>query len=158
MGLTYAPMKLIDYTQHQALLPALDTPDLLGAIRALAQAMAAAGQVDDPDLLVDDVLRREQVGSTAMPGGLVLPHAASAGARRVTLGLATLIRPIEVRDDEGQPCQADVVVLLTCPPGQSRAMLWVLARLARAIQGGLVDGLRNAGTQEAMADLLSELA
>jgi len=150
-------MKLIDYTQHQALLPALDVPDLLGAIRALADAMAATGQVDDPEVLVADVLRRERVGSTAIPGGLVLPHAASAAARQVTLGLATLAHPIDVLDDENQPGQADVVVLLTCPRGQSRAMLWVLARLARAIQGGLLDSLREAETPEAMARLLYEL-
>ena len=157
MGLTYAPMKLIDYTQHQALLPALDAPGLHEAIRALADAMAATDLVTDPEVLVADVLRREAAGSTAMPGGLVLPHAASEAARAVTLGLATLSRPIEVLDDEGLPCPADVVVLLTAPPGQNRAMLWVLARLARAIQGGLVQDLRDAHSAEAMAASLRDL-
>jgi len=150
-------MKLTDYTTERALLPALETPDLLGAIRALAGAMRDAELVTDANLLVDDVLRREEAGSTAMPGGLVLPHAASAAARSLTLGLTTLAHPIDVVDDEGRTCQADVVVLLTAPPGQSRAMLWILARLARAIQGGLVDRLRTAESAAAMAGLLDQL-
>ena len=44
-----------------------------------------------------------------MPGGLVLPHATSAAARQVTLGLATLAHPIDVIDDEGRPGQAGTV-------------------------------------------------
>jgi mannitol/fructose-specific phosphotransferase system IIA component (Ntr-type) len=147
-------MRLSDYTTERALLPGLVVRDLDTAVKRLAGAMAAGGLVRDPALLARDVMRREAEGGTALASGIVLPHATSQAARRVTLGLATLAQPVSALDSEGEERRVDVVVLLTAPPGESRAMLRMLARLAREIRGGLLDRLRRAASASTMAALL----
>jgi mannitol/fructose-specific phosphotransferase system IIA component (Ntr-type) len=155
-SLQYAAMKLLDYTTEAALLPRLVCADLEGAVISLAGAMATAGLVSDADRLVRDVLAREAEGGTALPEGLVLPHARSGAAGVVRLGAASLVEPIVCHSGDGEDYPVDVVMLLTGPPGDPRAMLKVLARVAREVRAGaLVPRLRQARDRAAMAAVLA---
>ncbi len=149
-------MKLVDYTTQDALVPRLVCADLGGRRNILTTAMAGAGLVRDPVVLVRDVLQRETEGGTALPEGLVLPHSRSTTAPDVCLAVATLARPVLARDSDDQDRPVDVVVLLTGPPGDPRAMLRVLARLAREVRAAdLLRRLRGAATPRAMAAVLA---
>lgn len=154
MPLTYAPMRLSDYTTEAVLLPAVVDRDLGTVVKRLAGAMAAAGYARDPMVLARDVMRREAAGGTAVEGGLVIPHALSEAAIGVRLAVATLVAPVPARDAAGEDREVDVVVLLCAPPRDSRAMLRVLARLAREIRGGLLLRLRAAQRADQMIELL----
>jgi len=151
-------MRLLDYTTEMALLPNQEEPDLGAVIKRLAGAMAGGGLIGDPAILVRDVLHREAEAGTGLIEGLVLPHALSQAADRVQMAVATLRRPVAARDSDGADLEVDVVVLLTAPPGESRQMLRVLARLAREIRAGLAERLRQADTVEAMVRLLSGIS
>jgi mannitol/fructose-specific phosphotransferase system IIA component (Ntr-type) len=148
-------MRLLDYTTEAAMLPVLVDRDLGTVVKRLASAMSAAGLASDPAVLARDVMRREAAGGTALPSGLVIPHATSEAARGVHLAVATLERSVVARDDAGGDQLVDVVVLLTAPPGESRVMLRVLARLAREIRGGLLERLRRATSAGGMVELFA---
>ena len=156
MALIYAAMKLLDYTTEAALLPRQVCPNLGQAVKRLAHAMSRAGLVSDAAILAGDVLRREAEGGTALPEGLVLPHARSETVTGVCLGVATLLRPVPARGSEGEDRQVDVVVLLTGPADQTRAMLRVMARVAREVRtGDLLERLRGAADRRAMTAVLA---
>jgi mannitol/fructose-specific phosphotransferase system IIA component (Ntr-type) len=149
-------MKLLDYTTRAALLPRQDLPDLHSVVARLASELADSGSVLDATVLTGDVLRRESEGGTALPEGLVLPHARSEAARRVCLAVATLVKPFPARSGDGEEHLVNVAVLLTAPPTGTRQMLRVMARLAREVRGsGLLDRLRAAGTPAEMAAVLA---
>ena len=149
-------MKLLDYTTEAALLPRQVCPNLGQAVKRLAHAMSRAGLVSDASILARDVLRREAEGGTALPEGLVLPHAWSETVTSVCLGVATLLRPVPARGSEGEDREVDVVVLLTAPSDQARAMLRVMARVAREVRtGDLLDRLRGATGRRAMMSALA---
>ena len=147
-------MNLTDYTTEAAFLPHLKCADLTGAVRELVGTLAADGVTGDPEQLVDDILRREREGSTAVGGGLVIPHARSSAVTRVRLAVATLAEPLAVGAADGRP--ADVVLLLVGPMGDPRLMLRVLARMARLVrQRTLLDDLRAAADADSLRQALA---
>ncbi len=146
-------MKLLDYTQESGLLPALECRDRTEAIRLLVAGLVASGTVAEPDLLVEEILLREQEGSTAIGGGLSIPHARFRSVQRVQLAVATLATPLEILSEDGQP--VDVIILIVGPVGDPRQMLRVLARLARLVkQGTFLDDLRAASTPAGMLEVI----
>ena len=143
-GVYIARMNLLDYTHASGFLVRDGAADLAGAVHDLVETLAAAGDVSDPAGLVDEVLRRENAGSTAIGGGVVIPHARFEGIDRLRIAVATLATPLEIPSEDGLP--VDIVILLVGPADDPRQMLRVLARLARQVRDeGFLDGLRAAG-------------
>ncbi len=109
----------------------------------LAEGLAQGGEITDVGPLVQEVMRREGEGSTAIGGGLVIPHARFSGVPEVRIAVATLAEPLDIPSEDGR--LVDVVILLVGPKEDPRQMLRVLARLARLVRNGsFLDGLRNA--------------
>jgi PTS system nitrogen regulatory IIA component len=140
-------MNLSDYTIDHGFLPRLDCGDVDGTVAKLVERLAREGEVASVTELVGEVMRREKEGSTAIGGGLVLPHARFAGVRRVRLAVATLANPLQIPSEDGLP--VDIVILLVGPQNDPRQMLRVLARLARLVrQKEYLQGLREADSPE----------
>ncbi len=143
-------MELLDYTTPAGFLPRLECKDLDDVIDRLVQVLVAAGAVGDPAGLTAEIRRREQETSTAIGGGLAVPHARFPAVKTLRLAAATLAPPLEIPAADDQP--VDVVVLIVGPVGDSRLMLRVLARLARLVhQGRFLADLRRAATPAQMA-------
>lgn len=84
-----------DLITDQLILLDVVLPDRRGVIEAVADLMLAAGRVSDRDRYVQDVLLREAQLDTSIGGGIALPHARSAAARRSSLAFLRLREPIE---------------------------------------------------------------
>jgi mannitol/fructose-specific phosphotransferase system IIA component (Ntr-type) len=139
----------MDYIIADGFLPRLDCDTVAGAVEQLAAGLVAAKIVGSAEDLAREVMRREEEGSTAIGGGLVIPHARSRGVREVRLAVATLATPLDIPSEDGVP--VDVVILLVGPEGDPRQMLRVLARLARLVrQDSFLQSLRAAATPEAL--------
>jgi nitrogen PTS system EIIA component len=136
-------MKLLDYTTESGFLPHIKCSDVADAVSQLVGSLAADGLISDTQLLIDEVMRREIEGSTAIGGGLVIPHARSAEVPQVHVAVATLADPLLIPSEDNLP--VDVVILLVGPDGDPRLMLRVLARLARLVKhSSFLDRLREA--------------
>jgi PTS system nitrogen regulatory IIA component len=148
------PMELRDYTTPGGFLPRIRSKSLHEAVTRLVTLVLDQGDDAAVDELVQEVMRREQEGSTALGGGLVIPHARFRGVRQVRLAVATLAEPVDIPAEDGRP--VDIVILLVGPEGDPRQMLRVLARLARLVrQEAFLRGLREATTP---ADLQAAFA
>jgi PTS system nitrogen regulatory IIA component len=136
-------MDLLEYTSESGFLARTAADDLAAVVARLVGTLAADGDVADPDGLVREVLRRETAGSTAIGGGVILPHARFAGIARLRIAVATLAEPLDVPSEDGRP--VDIVILLVGPADDPRRMLRVLARLARQVRRAeFLAGLRAA--------------
>ena len=156
MVVTIGAMKLLDYTIESGFLPHIKCGDVTDAVSQLVQSLADAGHVSNSQALVDEVMRREEEGSTAIGGGLVIPHARSAEVQQVQVAVATLIDPLQVPAEDNQP--VDVVILLIGPEGDPRLMLRVLARLARLVKhSSFLDLLRGSGTPDELRAVFAQL-
>ncbi|WP_036570683.1 PTS sugar transporter subunit IIA [Nocardioides sp. URHA0032] len=97
-------------------------------VRSLATLLDGTGRLSDVDAFVADVLTREAKGSTALPGGVALPHARSAAVLEPTVAVASLPTPIAT--DNGH--DFDLVFLLAVPDDQSGAYLQLLRTVTTA--------------------------
>ena len=149
-------MNLTDYTIPEGFLHQLSCDNVADAVARLVDRLAEGGHVTSPAGLVQEVMRRETEGSTAIGGGLVMPHARFQGVGEVRIALATLKNPMDIPSEDGRP--VDIVILLVGPEDDPRQMLRVLARLARLVRREtFLQGLREARTSESLQAAFSKV-
>ena len=125
---------------------------LEACIRALAARLAQAGRLADAEGFVADVLAREAQGSTALPGGVALPHARSASVQTPSVAIASLPEPIAEGAEE-----VDLVLLLAVPGDHSDRYLTHLRQVTSAVvKPGFRADARGAESAEALAKIAAD--
>ena len=94
----------------------------------------------DANKITADILKREELGSTGVGGGVAIPHARIAEVKRPFGLLARLKSVIEFDAIDSQP--VDLVFLLLLPTAPAGEQLNVLALVARTLRDA--DTARNA--------------
>ena len=127
--------------------------DKISALTAVLERMHLPDGVDR-DRVIDEVLRRENIASTAIGQGVALPHPQSAASLQMpesVLSLAFLEHPVDFGAPDNIPVQA-IFVILSRDPGQH---LRLLAHLGRALQNAeVIDALaRQLPAEEILAVL-----
>jgi PTS system nitrogen regulatory IIA component len=105
---------------------------------------AAASLRLGADTVAGDILKREELGSTGVGGGVAIPHARIAGLQAPFGILARLRGAIDFDAIDGQP--VDIVFLLLLPAAPAGEQLNALASVARKLRDPkIVHDLRRAG-------------
>jgi nitrogen PTS system EIIA component len=100
-------------------------------------ARRAARRVDlDPLLILAELDKREELGSTGMGGGIAVPHARFQQLRQPFVTLVRLKKPIEFDAVDGKP--VDTIALLLLPVARQGEQLGALACIARKLRDPLV--------------------
>ena len=125
----------------------LDKPRLL---RDLAERAATALGLDGSKLAAA-LIRREDLGSTGLGGGIAIPHTRVPGVQRPFSILAILRTPIAFDAIDDQP--VDVVFLLVAPDnGDALKALAGISRILR--EPTVLERLRHALSAQAAYDVL----
>jgi PTS system nitrogen regulatory IIA component len=105
--------------------------------RVLEALARKAGPLVDvlPDRILADLLKREQLGSTGMGGGVALPHARYNQVESPFGMLLRLRKPIDFDAVDGNP--VDTVFLLLLPDTPNGDQLGALASIARKLRDPL---------------------
>jgi PTS system fructose-specific IIC component len=128
--------------------------DSADVIRSLAALLHDGGRISDVDVFVDAVLAREALGSTALPGGLAMPHARSHTVTTPSVAIARLAEPITFSSGS-EPVR--FVLLIASPGDDSAGYLALLQKIATAcVKFGFVSDLTDASTTDGLADLVNE--
>ena len=98
------------------------------AIRELVARLMQNGVLKDAELCEKDVLERESIMSTTMPGGVALPHARTNGTQKLVaaVGISRKGCPVDGRD--GDPTH--IFVLSLCPKDAAQPYLQFVAQVA----------------------------
>jgi PTS system nitrogen regulatory IIA component len=94
----------------------------------------------DADKITADILKREELGSTGLGGGVAIPHARIADVKKPFGLLARLKSAIEFDAIDRQP--VDLIFLLLLPTAPAGEQLNALALVARTLRDA--DTTRNA--------------
>ena len=114
-----------------------------------------------PDLSATDVLtslvNREKLGSTALEGGVAIPHGRMRGLDKPAAAFVRLESAIDYDAHDG--AQVDLIFGLLVPQDATQTHLDILKAIAeRLSDDGFVQALREANSDEALhAQLVSEL-
>jgi PTS system nitrogen regulatory IIA component len=124
-------MTLTDLIAPNAIIPALKVNGKKQAIRELA-ARAAELTGQGERAILEILLQREKLGSTAVGNGVAIPHGKLPKLGRLFGLFARLERPINFEALDSQP--VDLVFLLLAPEAAGADHLKALARVARLLR------------------------
>jgi PTS system nitrogen regulatory IIA component len=135
---------------------ALDVPvaGKAEALDSLATLAEATGLLFDKQHLLDSLVERESLCSTAMPGGVALCHPRRpipSIIQRQFLAFLRTEQPVDFGAEDGE---GTTLFFLLCTP-DDRSHLHGLARLARVLNSGTLESLLNASDS---AEVLAILA
>jgi PTS system nitrogen regulatory IIA component len=106
-----------------------------GSKRQLLQELAdEAGRAcgTDAKLILDLLIQREKLGTTAVGDGIAIPHAKVPGLPQLVGFFARLARPVDFDALDDRP--VDLVFLLLAPEDSGAEHLKALARIARILR------------------------
>lgn len=123
-------------------------------LRDLVTLAKNTGQLNDPQVLLDSLLAREELCSTGMPGGFALPHPRSHEAYLFETSFIVVGRPIqEIHFGAPDNLPTRLFFLICCQ--DDRLHLHTLARLCLLAQKtSLLNQLCEAPDATAMQDFL----
>jgi PTS system nitrogen regulatory IIA component len=119
-------------------------------------ARKAGGRVDVlPECVLAELLKREELGSTGMGGGVAIPHARFEQVRKPFGILVRLRKPLDFDAVDGEP--VDIIFLLLLPEGAPAGdQLGALAAVARKLRNpATTQTLRRARDTKEMYDALT---
>lgn len=142
--MTFAPRGPLSYTAHQSAMKILDildpaaiVPEMRAtskpeALQELAATVAKVNPAIDPARLVDVLLEREELGSTAIGEGIAIPHGKLPGMTSVIAAFGRSLRGIDFDSLDGSPTR--LFFLLVAPEDSAGIHLKALARISRLLK------------------------
>ena len=124
-------MPLNDLVAPQAVIPALKVNNKKQALQEIASRAAELTGRPEREIL-DVLMQRERLGSTAIGNGIAIPHGKLPKLERLFGLFARLDRPIDFEALDGQP--VDLIFLLLAPENAGADHLKALARIARLLR------------------------
>ena len=110
----------------------VEAADCSEALRRITDDLAASGLARNPAGLHEALAARERTLTTALGGGIAIPHARVAGLDRPLLAFARLKHPIPMGAADGSP--VDLIIAIVSPVDEPGEHVKLLASLARRLQ------------------------
>jgi len=146
-------MTLTDLVAPNAILPALKVNNKKQVLQELA-ARAAELSGQNERAILEILLQREKLGSTAVGNGVAIPHGKLPKLGRLFGLFARLARSVDFEALDSQP--VDLVFLLLAPEGAGADHLKALARVARLLRDPeIARKLRESRDADALYAVLS---
>lgn len=148
-------MKILDILDPAAIVPEMRATSKPAALEELAGALAARYPTIDQARLVEVLLEREELGSTAIGEGIAIPHGKLAGLTDVVAAFGRSSRGIDFDSLDGSPTR--LFFLLVAPEESAGIHLKALARISRLLKDrGFRERLFAGATREALFDIIRE--
>ena len=106
-------MRIIDLLKPEAIRLNQPVTDKAEAIEQLIGLHAAVGNIHDEEVFRQDILKREELGSTAVGEGVAIPHAKSAAVSTPGLAAMTVPNGVDYGAPDGKP--SDILFMIAAP-------------------------------------------
>lgn len=124
-------MKLTDILVRDACIVEMKARTKKEALRELSEAIAASSRGLEPKELLDLLLEREKLGTTAMGDGIAIPHARIEALDRLLASFGRSPAGVDFESVDGKPTH--LFFLLVAPGKEGSAHLLALARISRLL-------------------------
>ena len=126
------------------------------ALGILVELQEGIGVITNGNAYYNAVSYRETFGgTTAIGGGIALPHACNAGVSAPGISALLLRRGVDWGAPDGEP--VDLVFMIAVPPGSESLHLQILARLVNLLsRSDLVESLRTASNPHRFVELIAK--
>lgn len=132
----------------------LDPEPKADLLETLAQRLADLGEVQEPDLLAQNLIRRESMITTGVKEGFAFPHVFSPQVSNLSLTVARIQEGTDFESLDGKP--VEFIFLLIGPESRQDVHLRLLARLSRVARApGMLESFRQASSAQEIMELLT---
>jgi len=121
-------MSLSHLVRTELVFPRLEAGSRDELLRELARRLESEGQVRKAGKLLELLLEREELGSTAVARGVAVPHCKMPGLTHSVLAVATSPEGVEFGAEDGRPTR--LVFLLVSPNSSPADHLRSLAAIS----------------------------
>ncbi len=128
-------MGITEYLKDELILLDVNMPDKNSAIAKTVENMAKCEFLTDPSSFLEEVLKRESLGSTAIGEGVALPHARTQNVSDIIVAITRLAKPVNFSHDK-EP--VELIFLIGTPLNAIGEYLKVLARLSKLLRNETV--------------------
>ena len=126
-------MKFTDYILIDAINPELKAIDKEGVIREMVQSLVDAGGIkkEDNETIVKRLIKREELGSTAIGRGIAFPETKHPSEKRTVTTLAISAKGIDFDSYDGEKTHIFFMTITSpdCPGDHLRALEHIIQRL-----------------------------
>lgn len=148
-------MKIVDFLPEDLVFPALGAKTKEGVLEELARGLAAVHPEIDAARLVEVLLEREKLGSTAIGDGIAIPHGKLPGLGAVLGAFGRHPGGLDFQSLDGAPTK--LFFLLVAPEDSAGLHLKALARVSRLLKDAAFRArLVEAGDREALYRMIRE--
>ncbi|MCC6847819.1 MAG: PTS sugar transporter subunit IIA [Deltaproteobacteria bacterium] len=148
-------MKIIDILAPAAILPAMKATTKRDALQELASLLASLHPEIDGARLLQVLLDREALGSTAIGEGIAIPHGKMPGVSNVVAAFGRSAEGLPFDSLDGNPTR--LFFLLIAPEDSAGVHLKALARVSRLLKDkSFRDRLATGGSQEQLFAIIKE--
>lgn len=148
-------MKILDILAPTAIIPAMRATTKSEALQELASLLATLHPEVDRARLLQVLLDREALGSTAIGEGIAIPHGKMPGVANVVAAFGRSPTGLPFDSLDGNPTR--LFFLLVAPEDSAGIHLKALARVSRLLKDkSFRDRLAGGGTQEQLFAIIKE--
>jgi nitrogen PTS system EIIA component len=134
------PLRVRDLLSEEAIIADLRAGDRDAVLAEMAAAAARRDSRCAGDSLLEKLLERERLGSTAIGEGVAIPHGKLAGLADPLLVLGVSRRGVEFAAPDGKPCRVFFLAVSSADaPVQNLSLLAAVSRIIRGSRGLLPD-------------------
>lgn len=127
-------MKILDFLSKNAILTDIKSTKKADVINELVNALIDAAEIEkrNSPKIVEALLAREALGSTAIGQGVAIPHAKSESVTKLVAAFGLSKKGIDFDSLDGEP--AYIFFLLLAPQDYAGPHLKALARISRLLK------------------------
>lgn len=125
-------MKITDFLDVKTVSPALDHGEKNAVLEELAELLAANHSELEKKKVLDVLLERERISTTAIGEGVAIPHGKLAGVDRVVGAFARSPKGVDFASLDGGPTH--LFFALIAPENAAADHLKALARISRLLK------------------------
>ncbi len=150
-------MRIMDILCEECVVPDLQAEDRDGVIKELLDVLVKAGKIkaeDEPKIL-EELINREELGSTAIGNGIAIPHAKSDRVDKLVAAFGISHKGVDFKALDGE--KVYLFFLLVAPKEAAGPHLKALAKITRLLKDKNFRALlMQAKTKEEALKLIEE--
>jgi PTS system nitrogen regulatory IIA component len=151
------PMQIMDFLSKKAVVVDIKSSKKEEVIKELVDALISAGEIEKRcrNKLIEALMARESLGSTAIGQGIAIPHAKSDCVEKLIGAFGLSKKGVDFDSLDGE--LAYIFFLLVAPQDSAGPHLKALARISRLLKDKYFrDTLRNCSDEKAVVKIISE--
>ena len=150
-------MQIMDFLSKKAIITDIKSTKKVDVIRELVDALINSGDIEKKsrNKLIDALMNRESLGSTAIGQGIAIPHAKSDCVTRLVAAFGLSKKGLDFDSLDGE--LAYIFFLLIAPQDSAGPHLKALARISRLLKDKYFrDTLRSCEDEKAVIKIITE--